>query len=70
MGLFSLQKPTEAATRSFLELQRELPFAYPAIGATSNDADLPAGYAVDRVSIVLGSGREAFAAARRRCCVG
>lgn len=60
--MFLIRRPTEDATRRFLEIQRRQPFAYPETGRTSSDP--PAGYVVDHNRIRLGSGDAAFASAR------
>ncbi len=40
-------------------------FTYDSVGGTAPGGELPIGYAVDRLSVELGRGRERFAAARR-----
>ena len=65
--MLSLRKPSDDAMRPFLAAQRELPFAYEAVGATAGTP--PTGYVVDRTRIKLGEGepvfRSAIAALRR-----
>jgi uncharacterized protein (UPF0548 family) len=48
-----------------MELQRGLAFTYEPVGGTGPGRELPAGYAVDRMSVTLGHGGEVFAIARR-----
>ena len=59
------RRPTDESLRRFLESQRALPFTYESVGGTAPGGELPAGYAVDRLSIELGRGGELFVAARR-----
>ena len=60
-----LRRPSDESLRRFLESQRALPFTYESVGGTAPGGELPAGYAVDRLSIELGRGGELFVAARR-----
>lgn len=62
MRTLSLQKPTADILRQFLTEQAALNFSYSAVGATA--ATLPAGYAIDRIHIELGSGEAVFGAAK------
>jgi uncharacterized protein (UPF0548 family) len=48
-----------------MESQRGLAFTYEPVGGTGPGRELPAGYAVDRMSVALGHGGEVFAIARR-----
>ncbi len=59
------RKPSDQSLQRFIESQRSLPFAYESVGGTAPGAEHPAGFAVDRQTVVLGSGQEAFLAARR-----
>lgn len=51
--------------RRFLESQRALPFTYGAVGGTAPGGELPADFAVDRLTVELGRGGDLFLAARR-----
>jgi len=61
VGMLSLRKPSADALRAFLAAQRELPFAYEAVGATATTP--PTGYVVDRTRIRLGQGESVFRSA-------
>ncbi|WP_428307254.1 DUF1990 family protein [Lacipirellula sp.] len=65
MGSLSFTKPTEAALRQFIAEQHALPFTYEGVGATADEASIPAGYAIDRMSVSLGRGEAVFAAAKQ-----
>jgi uncharacterized protein (UPF0548 family) len=56
--MFLLRQPSPEAIRRFISAQRDLPFSYPEVRATSGD--LPQGYIVDRNRIKLGEGKEAY----------
>jgi uncharacterized protein (UPF0548 family) len=56
--MFSFRRPTDAAIRSFLAEQVSLPFNYAEVGATATGC--PASYTVDRSSVLLGDGDEAY----------
>lgn len=56
-----LRKPNDESLRRFLESQRPLPFTYQAVGTTASRGELPAGYVVDEIDVVLGQGSETFA---------
>jgi uncharacterized protein (UPF0548 family) len=60
--MLSLRKPSTASMRRFLATQVDLPFTYPAVGATATTP--PAGYVVDRTRIKLGEGEQVFHAAK------
>jgi uncharacterized protein (UPF0548 family) len=60
-----IRRPSDQSLHEFLESQRALPFTYESVGGTAPDAEHPAGFAVDRQAVVLGSGREVFLAARQ-----
>jgi uncharacterized protein (UPF0548 family) len=57
-----LRKPSADALRRFLDMQRDLPFTYAAVGATA--AMPPAGFVVDRTRIKLGEGEAVFQLAK------
>jgi uncharacterized protein (UPF0548 family) len=59
-----LRRPSDESRQRFLESQRGLAFTYESVGGTAPGGELPVGYAVDRLSVALGSGRELFMAAR------
>jgi uncharacterized protein (UPF0548 family) len=52
--MFRLTAPSDDMVRRFIAAQHDLPFTYPAVGATR--ATPPPGYNVDRNRIRLGSG--------------
>jgi uncharacterized protein (UPF0548 family) len=56
--MFLLRPPTPEHVSRFLEEQRALPLRYPDVGATRGV--LPAGYAHDRYSVLLGKGAATF----------
>lgn len=58
-----LREPRKSDVESLLERQRELPFSYAEVGATT--AEPSAGYTVDHTRIRLGAGRETFERAAR-----
>jgi uncharacterized protein (UPF0548 family) len=60
--LISFRKPSAAAIAEFLARQTTSSFTYPEVGASRGD--LPRGYAIDRHTVILGSGEGAFQAAR------
>lgn len=60
--MVSVRKPADAALRRFLAEQEPLGFSYAAVGATAGAP--PAGYAVDRTRVQLGSGEAVFLAAQ------
>jgi uncharacterized protein (UPF0548 family) len=59
---FTLRKPSAESIQHFLERQATLGYTYEAVGATSDRP--PAGYVVDHTRIKLGTGEDAFNAAR------
>ena len=59
------RKPSNQSLQRFLESQRSLPFTYESVGGTVPGGEHPAGFTVDRQTVVLGIGREVFQAARR-----
>ena len=59
------RRPDDESLRRFLKAQRALPFTYESVGGTARSGEYPAGFTVDRQSVVLGSGSEVFLAARR-----
>jgi uncharacterized protein (UPF0548 family) len=61
----TLHKPSDQALRQFMDSQRDLPLSYESVGGTASVGELPLGFSVDRLSVVLGSGRELFVVARR-----
>ncbi|MBA4104360.1 MAG: DUF1990 domain-containing protein [Pirellula sp.] len=60
-----LRRPSDESLQRFLDAQRGLVFTYESVGGTAPRGELPAGYAVDRLSVELGRGGELFEAARR-----
>lgn len=60
--MFSFRKPGEDAIDRFLREQSALAFSHAHVGATREE--LPAGYHVDRVRVLLGSGEAAFEAGK------
>jgi uncharacterized protein (UPF0548 family) len=59
--LLLLREPSDAKIRRFLDGQRSLPFSYPEVGASRDEA--PTGYGVNHHRGRLGTGRETFARA-------
>jgi uncharacterized protein (UPF0548 family) len=59
------RRPSDELLRLFVDAQRALPFTYESVGGTAPRGEHPAGFAVDRQSVVLGNGREVFLAARQ-----
>ncbi len=59
----SLNRPSEAAIRRFLEGQKDAPFSYPDTGTTRGKP--PAGYQMDHHRARLGEGAETFAQAKK-----
>src|SRR5580704_10857724 len=57
-----LRKPSPNTIRTFLASRANLDFTYAAVGATATVP--PTGYVVDHTRIRLGTGKEAFMAAR------
>jgi len=68
--LFTFARPNEQQLHSLIERNKDAPFSYAAVGATRDgsisDSSVPAGYTVDRNRVLLGSGEEIFAKARRK----
>lgn len=62
--MFTLFEPSEKQIADFIAEQRDLPFSYPQVGATSGDA-IPADYPINHRRIQIGSGAESFARAKR-----
>jgi uncharacterized protein (UPF0548 family) len=60
--MISLSRPSRETIARFLDGQRDLPFTYPAPGATRN-GEAPPGFDVDHRRRQIGHGREVFAAA-------
>ena len=56
--MFLLSKPNQAAIRSFLAAQKELPFSYAEVGASRDSA--PDRYTIDHNRIQLGRGIGVF----------
>jgi uncharacterized protein (UPF0548 family) len=56
------RKPSAESIRPFLAAQANLPFTYPAVGATA--AKPPDGYVADRTRIKLGEGEAVFELAK------
>lgn len=65
MNTPSWRRPTEAALRQFIAEQHALPFTYEGVGATADEAAIPAGYAIDRMSVTLGRDEAVFTAAKQ-----
>jgi uncharacterized protein (UPF0548 family) len=63
--MISLARPAAAHIARFVEAQRTLAFTYDEVGRTRDD-DMPAGYAIDRNRVQLGSGAATFASAKRQ----
>jgi uncharacterized protein (UPF0548 family) len=61
----ALRRPSDESLRRFIGSQRGLAFTYEPVGGTGLGRELPAGYAVDRMSVALGRGGVVFATARR-----
>src|SRR5690348_14463890 len=59
--MWFLRRPTEATIQQFLSRQADVPFSYPAVGASRQDT--PAGYNLDHNRVSLGRGRAVFDAA-------
>lgn len=59
------RRPSDESLWRFLDTQRALPFTYESVGGTAPGGEHPAGFTVDRLSVVLGSGHEVFRAARQ-----
>jgi uncharacterized protein (UPF0548 family) len=57
--VFLIQPPSRPQIERFLATQRDLPYTYPAIGATRVTA-APSGYAIDHNRIRLGAGAGVF----------
>lgn len=55
---FYLRQPTEDEVQAFLQSQADLPFSYPAVGATQRTP--PAGYGIDHNRICLGRGADVY----------
>lgn len=68
--VFTFARPTRRQLRSLIERNKDAPFSYAAVGATRagsiSDGSIPAGYKVDSNRILLGSGPEILAKARRK----
>lgn len=65
--MFRLRRPSEVALRRLADEQRDLPFTYSAVGATSESSGIaiPSGYNVDRTRRRLGSGDEVYRRAKQ-----
>ncbi len=61
--MFFIRRPPQRAIEEFLARQRNKPFSYDEVGATSER--VPAGYTVDHNRVRLGNGREIFDRASR-----
>jgi uncharacterized protein (UPF0548 family) len=57
--MFLLHRPADDRLRELIAAQRELPFTYPAVGATRRPQP-PRGFVVDHNRVRLGSGAEAY----------
>ena len=53
-----LRRPSAAQIQHFVASQANLPFTYPAVGATADKP--PSGYNLDHARVQLGSGKEVF----------
>jgi uncharacterized protein (UPF0548 family) len=62
--VWTLTRPSRARIAAFRLAQRELPFTYPGIGTTRDDAAPPAGFVRDHNRQRLGAGLAVVAAAR------
>jgi uncharacterized protein (UPF0548 family) len=58
--LFLFSEPSTERISRFLDAQRDAPFSYDDVGASREDATVPAGYAVDHNRVRLGEGRRTF----------
>jgi uncharacterized protein (UPF0548 family) len=58
--LFLFSEPSTERISRFLDAQRDAPFSYDDVGASREDAKVPAGYAVDHNRVRLGEGRQTF----------
>ena len=57
-SLLYTRRPSEETVRQFIAGQRDMPFSYPAVGATQSVP--PAGYTVDHNRIKLGEGETTY----------
>jgi uncharacterized protein (UPF0548 family) len=58
--MFSLRKPSIGARRRILAIESALDLTYTAVGATFDEASMPAGYAINRMRVELGRGQVVF----------
>jgi uncharacterized protein (UPF0548 family) len=58
--LFLFDEPSRQRIARFLDSQRDAPFSYDEVGSTREDAEAPAGYAVDHNRTRLGRGEDTF----------
>ncbi|HEU5103378.1 MAG TPA: DUF1990 family protein, partial [Roseiflexaceae bacterium] len=56
--MFLLAKPSDQQIRNIVAAQREAPFSYPNVGATSGT--IPAGYKLDHNRVRLGAGEATY----------
>lgn len=61
-SLITFRPPKAVSLRRLFDEHRESPFSYPEVGATRGE--LPSGYDVDRASVCVGRGEDAFQRAR------
>ena len=58
--MFQFSEPSTERISRFLDAQRDAPFSYDDVGASREDAKVPAAYAVDHNRARLGRGRSTF----------
>lgn len=60
--MFFFSEPSAETITSFIDAQRQLPFSYPAVGATNGNA--PPGFVVDHNRVQLGAGAAIYRKAK------
>lgn len=64
--MFLIKQPSEKTIQAFINSQKDRPFSYTEVGATSGNP--PAGYTIDHNRVRLGEGAAAFERAVKALC--
>lgn len=63
--MFTIRRPTNEQIQAYLTWQAGQPLSYDAVGCTREERPVMPGWNVDRNRVLLGHGREVFAAAKQ-----